>query len=111
MDADTSPQVFTPFSEVSFEDLASTDPLKQIPALHKLIYEQCNGKECSYYIDTLHKVRADQQTPPKLIIAHSRPFCVACCYVSPSHVQWKPTHPLQCHPLKFAHLEVRKPLV
>lgn len=59
MDADNAPQVFTPFSDVSFEDLASTDPLKQIPALHKLIYEQCNGKECSYYIDTLHKVRTD----------------------------------------------------
>jgi hypothetical protein len=55
MDGDTSPQASAAFSEVSFDDLTATDPLKQIPALHKLLFEQFNGKECSHYLDILHK--------------------------------------------------------
>jgi hypothetical protein len=56
MDAELPPQASTVFADISLEDLATGDPLKQIPALHKLLFEQFNGKECSHYIDILHKV-------------------------------------------------------
>jgi len=57
MEGDALPQYTAAFADVHFADLSSGDPLKQIPALHKLLFEQCNGKECSHYLDVLHKVR------------------------------------------------------
>lgn len=57
MEADAVPLYTAAFAAVQLEDLASGEPLKQIPALHKLLFEQCNGKECSHYLDVLYKVR------------------------------------------------------
>lgn len=56
MDGETPVQAATAFQDVSLDDLSTADPLKQIPALHKLLFEQFNGKECSHYLETLHKV-------------------------------------------------------
>lgn len=55
MDGETPVQAATAFQDVSLDDLSTADPLKQIPALHKLLFEQFNGKECSHYLETLHK--------------------------------------------------------
>lgn len=57
MDPEVPPTSVTVFAGVSVEDVSTGDPIKQIPALHRLLFDQCNGKECNQYFDLLCKVR------------------------------------------------------
>lgn len=52
------------FGPVAVDDLQTGDPLKQIPALSKLIYSAGRGKDVTHYFDLVAKVRYFRASEP-----------------------------------------------
>jgi hypothetical protein len=43
----------------ALEDLQTNDPVKQVPALNKILYAAIQNKDISYHSDVVLKVRLD----------------------------------------------------
>lgn len=79
MDPEVPSTAATVFADVSVEDVATGDPMKQIPALYRLLFDQCNGKECNHQIDLLVKVRLRHRDESQLLNIISDLFPILYC--------------------------------
>jgi hypothetical protein len=89
----------------ALEDLQTNDPVKQLPALNKIIYAAIQNKDVSYHSDVVLKVRLNL-FPTKRVTRKANPWPVQHClapttdrivklmaysslkYLKLTHLQW-----------------------